>query len=461
MAFSLRDYEILGEIGQGGFGTILKARKKNIGKLVAIKQLSLQRTQAPKEILRFRREAEAMAVLTHDNIISILDYACLGNNYYIVMEYIEGLDFDIALKRKIPTNQSLLIIEKTIRALKVAHAEKIIHRDIKPGNILLGKQGQIKLADFGLATCHQDMTQRSTTSATIGTFGYMAPEALVNPRDVDNRIDIYSLGCVLYRIVSGNIPFDGDTIGALSYQILNKEPASLFLESHLNDLGNIIISSLNKDREKRPTLQELHMAVRNVIDKDYHSIEDDLKEFIIKGNIKDTKINKNYAGTTMKNIPIRKNIWKKNIYAPVSVIVLLLLVIIGIFSISLYRADTDVPHISMPSPQSSVSGSKIIKREKRQLLKEAPKPLTETTGQHTTGTLVLNGLSMKDRVKINGKIIRRKIKAGTIDMALDPGVYHVEILGDSMKSLEREIRITPYQVFTININNERSDHGGK
>jgi serine/threonine protein kinase len=151
MAFSLSDYQILEEIGRGGFATVYRARQKSLGKEVAIKCLAPLRQQNSEQIVRFRREAETMAALTHDNIIAIIDYAFFNGSYYIVMEYIQGMALNTAFEKGLPPTPALCVMEKIVSALKAAHERNIIHRDIKPANILIGRSGQIKLADFGLA----------------------------------------------------------------------------------------------------------------------------------------------------------------------------------------------------------------------------------------------------------------------------------------------------------------------
>ena len=185
MAFSLKDYQIIAEIGRGGFASVYRARQKSLGREVAIKRLSAPRRQDSTEIIRFRREAEAMAALTHDNILAVLDHAYQDGNYYIVMEYVEGMAFDAALSAGMPAGCSLFVLEKVAGALKYAHGEKIIHRDIKPGNILLGRNGQIKLADFGLAMFRTGIESITAPGAVLGTISFLAPEALASPKDVD------------------------------------------------------------------------------------------------------------------------------------------------------------------------------------------------------------------------------------------------------------------------------------
>lgn len=460
MAFSLQDYEIIEEIDQGGFGTILKARQKSLGRLVAIKLLSAKRTQKQSEIMRFRREAESMAVLSHDNIISVFDYAYYGNNYYIVMEYIDGITFDTALTSGIPVDMSLLILEKVINGLKVAHSENIIHRDIKPSNILLGKQGQVKLADFGLATIQPDITQHSSTNAIIGTFSYMAPEAMVSPKDVDARVDIFSLGCILYQILSGSVPFPGTSIGEVSYKVINEAPDAITVNDRMVNMLNITTLSLKKDREERPDLDSIHQAIREVITDNYHATSEALKDFIGKG--------KNRADPTkLSTMEFRKSS-PKNIGTPIlatagvvftSIIIILL--IRQFLPIDTAR-EVPLPKIAALNDSSALSTlSNSKKKQVNRISDDSPKPITSTSLDLAQGTLVLAGISPADSVTINGKNIKGRVKKGKLEIPLEQGYYRVVVYRKGIKYIGRKIRVMPYQVLTLDVAKERKGHGGE
>lgn len=284
MAFSLNDYQILSEIGQGGFASVYRAKQKSLSREVAIKRLSPSRTQNTAEILRFRREAEAMAALTHDNIISVFDYAFHDGSYYIVMEYINGLAFDTALDRGVSKECALFIIEKTAGALKVAHSQNIIHRDIKPANILLGRNGQVKLADFGLALFNSGIESFTSPGSVLGTISYMAPEALVSPKEVDNRVDVFSLGCIVYQVLAGKHPFAGSNFGEISYRILNEEPVPLPADKWLGLLAELTMRCLQKDRGKRPAMPEVYDGLKAAMRGGYHEAQENLIAFVRKGS---------------------------------------------------------------------------------------------------------------------------------------------------------------------------------
>ena len=461
MAFSLRDYQIIEEIARGGFGTILKAQQKSLGRTVIIKLLSPQKTQHQKEILRFRREAEAMAVLSHDNITSVYDYAYYGSNYYIVMEYIDGMDFDHALTIEIPLHLSLLIIEKVISGLKFAHSQKIIHRDIKPSNILLGKQGQVKLTDFGLATFIPEVSQYSSSASVLGTFCYMAPEAMVTPREVDARVDIFSLGCIMYRMLSGEFPFPGKTIGEVSYNVLNEEPKPVATDTKIQNLSDIIIKSLSKDRENRPDLDEIHTAARNALADQYHAAQEELQEFICKGKPKASEKKERIDQTD-------KHLRRKTTSSFIVAAFIFLLLIAGLISLRHViskRSSEDVDLPKLPGLSDSLSSTQLNEPAKKKpgekIADDAPKPVTSTTMGLAEGTLILKGISQKDSVTVNGTPIKETIKKGKQEIPLKQGLYRVVVYRKNKRYIMREVRVMPYQVFTIDIKKERASNDGK
>ena len=256
MGFSLEDYDIVAQIGCGAFGTVLRARQRSLDRTVAIKRLSPHRTQDRESIARFRREARAMAALSHDNIVSIFDYAFHDGNYYIVMEYIEGGTFEAVLDSPATPGEQLAVLERVARALVCAHEHGIVHRDVKPSNILIGADRRVKLTDFGLASFSGSSLSLSG-DATVGTILYMSPEALVSPRDVDARADIYALGCLIYRVLSKRLPFEGTTMAQVSWALLNEPPPPVSTTPAFEPLAALAQQCLNKERDRRPSLAQV------------------------------------------------------------------------------------------------------------------------------------------------------------------------------------------------------------
>jgi serine/threonine protein kinase len=201
--------EILHFIGHGGMGAVYLARQTNLDRTVALKILSPQLKQDPTFAERFTREAKTLGKLQHANIVTVFDFGEVDNLHYLVMEYVDGVNLRDAISGGLDSNQSLNVVTQVCNALQYAHEKGVIHRDIKPENILIDKSGQVKIADFGLAKLLDPSVDDFTLTATrqvLGTVNYMAPEQIERPDDVDHRADLYSLGVVLYELLTGELP---------------------------------------------------------------------------------------------------------------------------------------------------------------------------------------------------------------------------------------------------------------
>lgn len=208
--------EILEYLGRGGMGVVYKARQKTLNRIVALKLLAPERVGDPKFAERFTREAQALAALSHPNIVTIHDFGQAGGFYFLLMEFIDGANLRQLLRaRKFTPEEALAIVPPLCDALQFAHERGIIHRDIKPENLLLDKAGRVKIADFGIAkmlgTTGSDSAAsgaevENVTRSVLGTPGYSAPEQNNDPQRVDSRADIYSLGVVFYEMLTGEMP---------------------------------------------------------------------------------------------------------------------------------------------------------------------------------------------------------------------------------------------------------------
>ncbi len=202
--------EILELIGQGGMGAVYRARQKALDRVVALKVLPPEVGQDPAFIERFSREAQALARLTHPNIVMIFEFGQSEGFFYFIMEYVDGVNLRQSLHAgRLTPQQALAIVPQICEALQYAHDEGIVHRDIKPENVLLDKRGNVKIADFGLAKLLGRPDGKWTLTGTgqiMGTPHYMAPEQLEKPLEVDHRADIYSLGVVFYELLTGELP---------------------------------------------------------------------------------------------------------------------------------------------------------------------------------------------------------------------------------------------------------------
>src|ERR1022692_3133215 len=208
--------EILECLGRGGMGVVYKARQKTLNRFVALKLLAPERVQDAKFAERFAREAQALAALNHPNIVTIHDFGQAGGFYYLLMEFVDGMNLRLLLRtRKFTPEEALAIVPPLCDALQFAHDRGIVHRDIKPENLLLDKSGRVKVADFGIAKMlgtangggdGRTATPENVTQSTVGTPGYSAPEQKTDPQRVDSRADIYSLGVVFYEMLTGELP---------------------------------------------------------------------------------------------------------------------------------------------------------------------------------------------------------------------------------------------------------------
>lgn len=255
-----KNYDVQKEIGRGGMGAVYLAIDKRLDRKVAIKVLSLSQAEGTaisneEVVKRFQREAKAIAKLAHPNIVSIFDIGDEDGLYYMVMEFLEGSSLGSILKykEKVSPALSINIGIQICNALQYAHENGVTHRDIKPENIMLSRKGIAKLTDFGIAQLSKDQAKLTQAGSMLGSVMYTSPEQLHNAATVDSRTDIYSLGMTLYELLSGNIPFDGDSVSEIFMKILTEKPKSLkFYTPEITEaLDQIIAKSLIKDRDLR------------------------------------------------------------------------------------------------------------------------------------------------------------------------------------------------------------------
>ncbi len=202
------ELEVIELVGRGGMGAVYRVRQKNLDRIVALK-VFLYRPDDPEFAARFQREARALARLNHNNIVTVHEFGSRENIHYLVMEFVDGLNLrQISSEEQLAPEMALQMVPQLCDALQYAHDQGVIHRDIKPENILLDSNGTIKIADFGLAKM-TDNDQGGTLTHTrqvMGTLNYMAPEQRERPTEVDHRADIYSLGVVIYELLTGELP---------------------------------------------------------------------------------------------------------------------------------------------------------------------------------------------------------------------------------------------------------------
>jgi len=203
------DYELLEEIGRGGQGVVYRARQKSLNRVVALKVIGLGHWATEAHLKRFRREAEAAASLDHSGIVPIYEVGERDGSCYFSMKLVEGGQLDELIKREpMPIRRAVELIAKVARTVHYAHEHSILHRDIKPGNILFDQKGEPHLTDFGLARLIETESTVTRTMEVLGTPSYMAPEqAAGNNAQLTAATDVYGLGAVFYQLLTGHPPF--------------------------------------------------------------------------------------------------------------------------------------------------------------------------------------------------------------------------------------------------------------
>jgi TolB-like protein/Tfp pilus assembly protein PilF/predicted Ser/Thr protein kinase len=255
MLMDFGDYELLEQIGRGGQGVVFRARQKSLNRTVALKIIGLGQWATKAHLKRFRLEAEAAAKLEHPGIVPIHEVGERDGSCYFSMKFIEGGQLDEVVKRTpMPIRRAVELIAKVARTVHYAHEHGILHRDIKPGNILLDAKGEPHLTDFGLARLVESESSVTHTLDVLGTPSYMAPEQAVgNNAAVSSVTDVYGLGAVLYQLLTGQPPFAGGTTYETIKLLLDTEPRQprLLNPKIDRDLSTICLKCLEKDPKRR------------------------------------------------------------------------------------------------------------------------------------------------------------------------------------------------------------------
>ena len=249
-------YEIVGKIGTGGMADVYKAMDHKLNRFVAVKVLKPEFREDTTFIKKFRSEAQAAAGLTHPNIVNVFDVGDDGGVYYIVMELIEGITLKeyISKKGKLSIKEATSIAIQVSMGLEAAHSHGIVHRDVKPQNIIISTDGKVKVTDFGIARAASSNT---ISSNVMGSVHYSSPEQ-VRGGYSDEKSDIYSLGITLYEMVTGRVPFDGDTTVAIAIKHLQEEmvPPSVYTPDLPYSLEQIILKCTQKSVDRRYSRME-------------------------------------------------------------------------------------------------------------------------------------------------------------------------------------------------------------
>jgi serine/threonine protein kinase len=249
-------YVLLDQIGSGGMGRVFLARDTRLSRQVALKILSRERMSNPRALARFRREAKVGAQLQHENLIRVYDEGDLGGMPYLVMEYITGQTIAqmVADQTRLSSGAACELARQVALGLDHLHQKGLLHRDVNPTNILVDRDGTAKLTDLGLAIDLADAEDVVTRDgATVGTFDYISPEQARNPRQIDTRSDIYSLGCTLYHMISGQVPFPAPSLPEklIAHQTSEPEPLDSLVPGLPAGLSAVVHKMMSKRPENR------------------------------------------------------------------------------------------------------------------------------------------------------------------------------------------------------------------
>lgn len=259
-------YEVIDKVGAGGMSDVYKAKDHILGREVAIKVLKQEFSEDATFVAKFRTEAQSAAGLEHPNIVNIYDVGSENGRYFIVMEYVEGITLKTYIEKKGQLNfkEAISIAIQVGRGIEAAHSKGIIHRDIKPQNIIISTEGKVKVTDFGIARAASSNTIHADV---MGSVHYASPEQARNGY-VDGKSDIYSLGIVMYEMVTGRVPFDGDNTVAIALQHLQEEMVapSAYAPDLPVSLEKIIMKATQKNADKRyATISDMLMDLKKAL----------------------------------------------------------------------------------------------------------------------------------------------------------------------------------------------------
>jgi serine/threonine protein kinase len=245
-------YRVISRVGSGGMAEVYCAEDAQLGRRVAVKLLHERFAQDEEFVERFRREASSAASLSHANIVSVYDRGEWGGTYYIAMEYLDGRSLDSIVREEAPLTpeRAIEITEQVLRAARFAHRRGIVHRDLKPHNVIIDDEGRVKVTDFGIARAGaSEITQ---TGSIMGTARYLSPEQ-AQGHAVSPRSDLYAVGIMLYELLTGTVPFEGDSVVAIALRHLSEppRPPSSFVRTISPNLDAIVMRALEKSPERR------------------------------------------------------------------------------------------------------------------------------------------------------------------------------------------------------------------
>lgn len=319
-------YEIISLIGQGGMADVYKAQDTILNRIVAIKILKQKLASDAMTLVRFQREASAASRLSHPNVVDIYDVGEYEDMHYIVMEYVRGRTLKqlIAKRGALGVDEALYIMKQLCAAIRVAHEKNIIHRDIKPQNVLMKDDGTVKITDFGIAVAG-DSVQLTFNNAVMGSAHYLAPES-AQGQEPNKLVDIYSLGIVFYELLTGDVPYKGKTPTEIALKHLRSPIPFVrdFNPSIPQSVENIVLKACAKDpHERYSDLSEMLQDLNHCLDDEYKYVKrlNINHQYYLKDDEKEPEIRKNTSINRMKT-------WLIGIGIGIICIILLFLILV-------------------------------------------------------------------------------------------------------------------------------------
>jgi serine/threonine protein kinase len=262
-------FELLGLIGSGGMGSVYRARDRQLDEVVALKMISRDLARDPLMVERFRREVKLARRVTHRNVVRTFDLGEHDSQLFLTMELVEGESLGARLARgeRLEGKEILTLAREVCAGLGAAHAAGVVHRDLKPDNVLLARDGRVVLTDFGIASAQQATASRKLTMGlVVGTAEYISPEQVQGRSDLDGRADIYALGAMLFELVTGRAAWVGaSTLAVVTARLASPPPDPRTLATVNDRLSEIILSCMAPRREQRPeTVEQLSDSIASV-----------------------------------------------------------------------------------------------------------------------------------------------------------------------------------------------------
>lgn len=364
-------YKILESIGGGGMANVYLAHDIILDRDVAVKILRIDLADESNLIRRFQREAQSATSLVHPNIVGVYDVGEENDLHYIVMEYVEGMDLKQYIHEHypIPYEKTVDIMLQILSAVKVAHQHQIIHRDLKPQNILIDKQGNVKITDFGIAMALSE-TSITQTNSLLGSVHYLSPEQARGGM-ATQKSDIYALGIVLYEMIMGKVPFDGESAVSIAIKHLQTTVPSVKEQNPAipQSIDNIILRSTAKDPFLRyQSIEEMEKDLRTALDPERKNEapfvfkeDNEVTKTIpiipanIMQNIEDTKVSEPEAAKTPPKKPKKKKNRKK-VFWITFIVILLFAALIGVlWYLGKQPTTVEVPNVSNQTESSAIS----------------------------------------------------------------------------------------------------------